>query len=159
MVRIELMRNKVVISPRAENIPEILALACSVSILYLLCMPFSRDALTTVSPSLYTAGYLSSNLSKNDFPSVANELVDVGDTSCYYTQGLESATGETASGRNGWDGSGSACFGTGASGCVGSDAGGGCVGGDGGGGCVGGDGSGCGAGGECGGCGGGCFID
>ena len=179
MVRIDLMRNKVVISPRAENIPEILGLACSVSILYLLCMPFNTEAFTTVSPSLYTAGYPSKNVPKNEYLSLAEKFLDAAeefadvvcdfsqDTSCYCIQGLESTTGETASGGNGWDGSGSACFGTGdASGCVGSDAGGGCVGGDGGGGCVGGDGGdgggdggggGCGAGGGCGGggCGGG----
>ena len=180
MVRIDLTRNKVVISPGAQHIPEILALACSVSILYLLCMPFNAQDLSPVSPSLYTAGYLSTNVPRNDYLSMAGEVIDAAeefadivydfsqDTSCYWIQGLESATGDSVSGGNDWDGTGnaSACFGAAdASGCIGSDNGGGCVGGDGGGGCVsgggdggGGDGGGCGAGGGCGGggCGGGC---
>ncbi|KAL9978859.1 hypothetical protein ACROYT_G016439 [Oculina patagonica] len=145
MVRIDLMRNKIVISPHAQNVPEILALACSVPILYLLCMPFNADASTPVSPSLYTAGYLSKNVHRNDYLSVANEFIDAAeefadivydfsqDTSCYCIQGLQSASEDSGDGwgGNGWDGTGSACLGTGdASGCVGSDVGGGCVGGD-----------------------------
>ena len=52
MVRIDLKENKVVLSPRAQDIPELLALAFSVSILYLLCTPYEPEPPLEPMPSL-----------------------------------------------------------------------------------------------------------
>ena len=160
------------ISPRAQHIPEILALACSISILYLLCLPMpqSQPSSIVVSPSLYTAGYLSQKVRRNDYQPVMDLIEKVldfsEDISSEWIQ-WEDAASDTVSDGCGRDGEGGACIGTGdgtGGGCVGSEGGGGCVGADSGGGCAGGGdgggdgGSGCGAGGGCGGggCGGGC---
>ena len=77
LVRIDLLKNRVVISSRAQHIPEILALACSISILYVLCMPIpqSHPSSTIVSPSLYTAGYLSKKVPRSNYQS-AMDLVE-----------------------------------------------------------------------------------
>jgi len=172
LVRIDLLRNRVVISPRAQHIPEILALACSISILYLLCLPMpqSHPSSIVVSPSLYAAGYLSQKVPRNDYQPVMDLIEKVldfsEDISSEWIQ-WEDAASDTVSDGCGRDGEGGACIGTGdgtGGGCVGSEGGGGCGGADSGGGCVGGGdgggdgGSGCGAGGGCGGggCGGGC---
>jgi len=76
-VQVDLKMNTVTISPRAQNIPQILALAFSVSILHLLCIPYvshpqqkSSPSLQTsppgfISPSIYSAGYLSSKVPTN----------------------------------------------------------------------------------------------
>jgi len=172
LVRIDLLRNRVVISARAQHIPEILALACSISILYLLCMPMpqSHTSSTNVSPSLYTAGYLSKKVPRNVYQPVMDlieKVLDFSEDISFEWIQWENAASDSVSDGCGWDGEGGACIGTGdgtGGGCVGSEDGGGCVGGDSGGGCVGGGdgggdgGSGCGAGGGCGGggCGGGC---
>ena len=100
MVRIDLKLNKVVISPRAQNIPQILALAFSVSILHLLCIPYrshqSRKSSPCsqlshsgfISPSFYSAGYLSSKVPTNVYLSVGQdssaELENAEDRICRY---------------------------------------------------------------------------
>ena len=163
LVRIDLLKNRVVISSRAQHIPEILALACSISILYVLCMPIpqSHPSSTIVSPSLYTAGYLSKKVPRSNYQSamdLVEQVLDFSeDISSEWIQ-WENATSDNVSDGCDLDGKGGACIGTGdgtAGGCVGSEGGGGCVGGGDGGGDSGG---GCGAGGGCGGggCGGGC---
>ena len=189
VVRIDLNGNKVVISPGAQDIPEVLALAFSVSILHLLCMPYSPRPLQEstpaaqtsyydeVSPSFYSAGYLSTRVPTNVYLRMQRKACIAleafaghgcydfnHDSSCDWIQGSDDATSGGGLGEVGPDGAASVCFGdAGGGGCVGDDAGGGCVGGggacaggDGDGGC--GDGGGCGAGGGCGGggCGGGC---
>lgn len=163
LVRIDLLKNRVVISPRAQNIPEILALASSISVLHLLCMPMpqSHPSSTIVSPSLYTAGYLSKKVPRSNYQSamdLVEQVLDFSeDISSEWIQ-WENATSDNVSDGYDLDGEGGACVGTGdgtAGGCVGSEGGGGCVGGGDGGGDSGG---GCGAGGDCGGggCGSGC---
>lgn len=171
LVRIDLLRNRVVMSPRTQHIPEILALACSISILYLLCMPMpeSQPSSAAVSPSLYTAGYLSKKVPRNDYQSVMDlieTVLDFSEDICFEWIPWENVASGSDSYGCALEGEGGACTGAGddtGGGCVGSESGGGCAGGDSGGGCVGGgdgggDGGGCGAGGDCGGggCGGGC---
>ena len=51
LVRLDLKQSKIVISPGAHDIPEILALAFSVSILYLLCMPYKPRPSQESSPA------------------------------------------------------------------------------------------------------------
>jgi len=93
-VQVDLKMNMVIISPRAQNIPQILALAFSVSILYLLCIPYvshprkkSSPSLQTspsgfISPSIYCAGYLSSRVPTNVCLSVRQETSE--ETVCQY---------------------------------------------------------------------------
>ena len=82
-VRVDLKANKVVISPRAQNIPQILALAFSISILHLLCIPYRSSHPSCksspssqishsgfISPSFYSAGYFSSKVPSNVYLSV-----------------------------------------------------------------------------------------
>ena len=69
MVRVDLKKSQIIISPRSQDIPEIIALAVSVAVLYVLCMPYSpretqesapcchRAKTRTVSSMLYVAGY------------------------------------------------------------------------------------------------------
>ena len=92
-VQVDLKLNTVKISPRAQNIPQILALAFSVSILHLLCIPYvshplqkSSPSLQTslsgfISPSIYSAGYLSSKVPTNVYLSVGQDFSDVLETS------------------------------------------------------------------------------
>ena len=170
IVQIDLLRNRVVISPRAQHIPEILALACSISILYLLCMPMcqSHPSSTVVSPSLYTAGYLSKKVPRNDNQSVVMDLVeqildfseDISFEWLHVYGGAYIFTSDgTGGGCVGSEGGGSGVWGDSGGGCVGGGDGGG-DGGDGGGdgGDDGGDGGDCGGDGGDGG-GGGCGAD
>lgn len=52
-VYVDLKRGLFVISPSAHDIPEIIALACSVSILYLLCKPYTPTPANESSPSFH----------------------------------------------------------------------------------------------------------
>jgi len=94
-VQVDLKMNTVTISPRAQNIPQILALAFSVSILHLLCIPYvsypqqksSPSSQTSppgfISPSIYSAGYLSSKVPTNvHLSSVRQETSE--DRACRY---------------------------------------------------------------------------
>ncbi len=86
MVQVDLKLNKVVISPLAQNIPQVLALAFSVSVLHLLCIPYrpehpsckSSPTQTThcgfISPSFYSAGILSSKVPTNVYLSVDQDF-------------------------------------------------------------------------------------
>ena len=86
IVRVDLKLNSVIISPRAQNIPQILALAFSVSILHLLCIPYCShpyqksspssqiSASGLISPSIYSAGYLSSKVPTNVYLSVGQDF-------------------------------------------------------------------------------------
>ena len=182
MVRIDLKNNKIVISPRAQDIPEVLALALSVSILHLLCTPYSPKSSQestpaaqinlATSPSFYSAGYLSTKVPTNVYLAearkvcIASEALHVAkfsgydfnqDSSCYWNQGSEDIVASCERIKKESGGVGCSSFSDiGGGGCVGGDNGGGCVSS----GCVGGDGGGgdgggCGAGGGSGG-GGGC---
>ena len=184
MVRLDLKQSKIVVSPGAQDIPEILALAFSVSILYLLCTPYkpkrSKESAPAshlsssgdISPMIFAAGFLSTTVPTNvylktrlgsDFCYVGG---DDGDDPCYdFSDDLacdvNQGPGYEGNDCSAFDGDGGIA-GTDGGGCVGGEDGGACIGGDdGGGACVGGDdgGGGCGSGGGCGGdggCGGGC---
>ena len=182
MVRVDLKKNKIEISPRTQDIPEVLALAFSVSILHLLCTPYNPKPLqesipaartnSAISSSFYSAGYLSTKVPTNVYLAVArkvciaSEALNVAkfsgydfnqDLSCYWNQGLEEIVGDFERGNEESGRVGCSSFSDiGGGGCVGGGNGGGRVGG----GCVGGgDGGGWNAGGGCGGaggCGGGC---
>ena len=92
-VQVDLKSSTVIISPRAQHIPQILALAFSVSILHLLCIPYySRPSRTSspssqtpplgfISPSIYSAGYLSSKVPTNVYLSVGQDFSDMLGTS------------------------------------------------------------------------------
>ncbi|XP_078366083.1 uncharacterized protein LOC144650309 [Oculina patagonica] len=176
IIRLELLQNKIVISPGAQDIPEILALAFSVSILYLLCMPYkpapSRESWPSsqlsasrhISPTFFMAGYLSTTVPTNiylkkrfgnDFHAGEGD----GEDPCYDLNNdvaCDTNEGPGCEGNNcdAFDGMGDGVAGgAGGGGCVGGETGGGCAG-------SGGDG-GDGDGGECagGGCGGGCGGD
>ena len=124
VVRIDLKENKIEISPRAQDIPEVLALALSVSILHLLCIPYNPEpsqestpaAQTSytgpISSSFYSAGYLSVKVPTNVFlaerkdGSVTAEAVSKWgcydfnqDSSCDWNQGSEAACTDTGYGR------------------------------------------------------------
>ena len=115
-VKINLKENTIVISPRAQDIPELLALAFSVSILYLLCLPrdpepsqestqkASKFHPDTISSSFYSAGYLSTKVPTNVYLAEAGKaciaseaLVKsgsydfAGDLSKDWNRGLENA--------------------------------------------------------------------
>ena len=70
-VRIDLMEDKIEISTRTQDIPEVLALAFSVSILNLLCTPekfLNRDKYSAATPiSLYSAGYYCTQVPDNEY--------------------------------------------------------------------------------------------
>ena len=55
VVRIDLKENKIDIPPRVEDIPEVLAMALSVSILHLLCIPFKPESSQESTPAAQTA--------------------------------------------------------------------------------------------------------
>ena len=178
VVRLHRKKNKTENSPGAQDIPKVLALAFSVSILHLLCMPYnpeapheSRPAAQTsysgaISSSFYSAGYLSTKVPTNVYLAVGKEasvaVEDFAECGCYdFNQGSScdlNQSSEVASTDSGWGGVGLNGAGSaGGEGCVGGEGGGSCVGGDDGGGsacggraCVGGDGGGGGHGGECG---------
>ena len=115
-VKINLKENTIVISPRAQDIPELLALAFSVSILYLLCLPHdpepsqestqkaSKFHPDTISSSFYSAGYLSTKVPTNVYLAavgkacIASEALGktgsydfAGDFSKDWNRGLENA--------------------------------------------------------------------
>ena len=69
LVRIDLKRNKVVISPRAQDIPEVLALAFSVSMFHRLCMRKQPPPPKVTTRSSYS-GAISSSFNSRSYWSV-----------------------------------------------------------------------------------------
>ncbi|XP_020609146.1 uncharacterized protein LOC110047744 [Orbicella faveolata] len=119
-VQVDLKLNTVIISPRAQNIPQILALAFSVSVLHLLCIPYvshpsrksSPSSQTSpsgfISPSIYSAGYLSSKVPTNVCLSVRQDMLETSeervchydfneDLPCGCNDGLPNVVGENVS--------------------------------------------------------------
>lgn len=150
MVRVDLKANKVVISPRAQNIPQILALAFSMSILHRLCIPDYSHPSQTADSGFISAPFESledrvcrddSNEDmpcgwNDDLPNSAGDNTWGGES----LEGVESgcgSTGDAVAGSGGWV-EGDRCSGWGCDGLesdwsgVGEDGGGSCD-GDGGG--------------------------
>ena len=197
VIRVDLKIGEIVISPSAQDIPECLALAFSVPILYLLCKPykpqpseeskpsFNTSGLGNLPPTVYAAGYLSTQVPTNVFlrktrsqhvyaaPKVTDDspVYDFSDdVVCNFNIGPQSEDAEDGSGgRASWDylggenfsrGQGGDCVGgacgTGDAGSFSGRSGASCAGGGGGGSCGGGGGGGsCAGGGGGGSCGGG----
>ena len=82
-VRIDLGSNKIEISPQAQDIPEVLALAFSLSILHLLFIPYlsydkcrpasQTSTCASIPSSFHSAGYDSKNVPTNAYLGVGNK--------------------------------------------------------------------------------------